>query len=120
MEFRPPSNIGRSHEEQRKLYDSLIHLYPDFQGKYTVDTIAVGYYPKYKKVSTIADLNTLDPEEITKGYLYGLEQDATEPLDATRAFWHGWRNARIDRGFLPADEASAALAAECVKSRHWF
>lgn len=69
---------------------------------------------KYKKVSTLADLSSLDNERVVAGYNYGLDNEREPKF--SRAFWHGWRNAQIDKGRIPPDAESAALAKEVVAS----
>lgn len=70
---------------------------------------------KYKKVSTLADLRSLDAGLVTVGYTWGIENSWISP-HCNRSFWHGWRNAQIDKGRIPPDAESAALAKEVVAS----
>ncbi|MBP2291021.1 hypothetical protein [Azospirillum rugosum] len=62
-------------------------------------------------VEKLGDLNRLDADEIRDGYMEGISPDSPEPgNNRSRAFWHGWRNARIDRGHHEKDEAAKELA----------
>lgn len=65
---------------------------------------------EFQKVDTLADLQNLNDDEILAGYRAGWS-DAAEPgSDKSRSYWHGWRNAQIDLGRLPADNESGQLA----------
>ncbi|MFP5512561.1 MAG: hypothetical protein ACLGJC_05730 [Alphaproteobacteria bacterium] len=62
-------------------------------------------------VETLCDLARLDGAEIADGYLDGLKPDAFEPgTNRSRAYWHGWRNGRMDRDPASKDAAAAELA----------
>jgi len=66
--------------------------------------------PEFAPVTTIADLDMLDGDEMTDGYLAGY-RDAPEPgSDRGRSYWHGWRNGRMDGGHAAKDDAQAQLA----------
>jgi hypothetical protein len=66
----------------------------------------------FEPVRTIAELEKLDADEIVAGYLeYGPDDPEPGP-NRGRAYWHGWRNAAIDHGRIPKDDASAQLARE--------
>lgn len=62
----------------------------------------------HNKISTLEDLESLNETLVTAGYLWGLD-NAKEP-ESSRSFWHGWRNAQLDRGRIPQDEESIYLA----------
>lgn len=66
----------------------------------------------FAPVSTLADLNTLDDDEIVAGYMETRRGDPEPGLNRGRAYWHGWRNRMIDLGEMPADDASRRLAGE--------
>jgi hypothetical protein len=68
----------------------------------------------FAPVRTVADLNTLDPDEITAGYLSAERGDPEPGPNRGRAFWHGWRNRMIDMRELPMDDAARALARDFV------
>lgn len=69
---------------------------------------------EYQSVKTKAELNLLDEQEMVSGYLYGLNC-ANEPgSDKSKSFWHGWRNAQVDRGRISIDDAQMMLAREVV------
>lgn len=61
-------------------------------------------------VTTAAELSTFDPEEIAEGYRAGFDGDKEPGDNRSKAFWHGWRNGRTDRGLAPVDAAQRALA----------
>ncbi|WP_063695121.1 hypothetical protein [Bradyrhizobium embrapense] len=66
----------------------------------------------FAPVSTLADLETLEHEQIREGYRSAERGDPEPGPNRGRAFWHGWRNAMIDLGELPGDDASRSLARE--------
>lgn len=71
----------------------------------------------FEPIRTLADLETLDDDEILAGYTEW-NRDAPEPgPNRGRAYWHGWRNASIDRGVIQTDAASLQLAREYLRSQ---
>lgn len=68
----------------------------------------------FEPVRTLADLDTLDQNEIVSGYLSAERGDPEPGENRGRSFWHGWRNGMIDLGELPKDDAAAQLAREVV------
>jgi hypothetical protein len=66
----------------------------------------------FEPVRTVADLETLDDDEILDGYLSTRRGDPEPGPNHGRAFWHGWRNRMIDLGEMPGDDASRRLAHE--------
>jgi hypothetical protein len=69
---------------------------------------------KFEPVRTMADLKSLDKDQILEGYLSAERGDPEPGPNRGRSFWHGWKNRMIDLGELPGDEASRSLAAEYV------
>lgn len=67
----------------------------------------------YKKVSTLEDLKTLDNELVVEGYRWGLSNPGAL-YGCSRAFWHGWRNAQMDKGRIPPDAESNSLAKQLI------
>ena len=69
---------------------------------------------EFKPIDTLADLAQQDFvfAEVEAGYIAGV-YGAPEPIASTfsRAFWHGWRNGRIDSGHAEPDEHYIRLAA---------
>ena len=65
-------------------------------------------------VSTKADLDTLDHDEIVEGYISTKRGDPEPGENRGRAYWHGWRNAMIDMGEIDPDDACRQLAREVV------
>jgi len=66
----------------------------------------------FDPVSTEADLETLDPEEIVEGYRTAERGDPEPGANRGRAVWHGWRMRMMDLGQLPIDEPTRALVKE--------
>lgn len=65
-------------------------------------------------VTTAAELSALEDADadILEGYRDALASEADDlPPGGNRskAYWHGWRNGRTDRGFAPVDEAQHLL-----------
>lgn len=62
-----------------------------------------------KPIETLADLRSLDYDEVSEGYLDGLKN---EPCghNRSRSFWHGWKNGRVDAGHAKKDTSQAKLA----------
>lgn len=54
-------------------------------------------------VETAEDLNGLDEDEIVAGYRSGFHGEPEPGSDKSRAFWHGWRNGRVDIGLAKPD-----------------
>jgi hypothetical protein len=69
----------------------------------------------FKPVSTLADLNSLDVEQIIEGYRTTRRGDPEPGANRGRAFWHGWRNRMMDYGEIPQDDASRQLVREFVE-----
>ena len=70
----------------------------------------------FEPVRTLADLNSLNEDDIVEGYLSAESGDPEPGANRGRAFWHGWRNRMIDRGELPSDDAASQLAREYVEA----
>jgi hypothetical protein len=66
----------------------------------------------FEPVRTLADLESLDADEILAGYLDAKRGDPEPGPNRGRAYWHGWRNRMMDLGELPHDDASRQLARE--------
>lgn len=71
----------------------------------------------FRPVETLADLATLDQDEILAGYLEYQNGDPEPGPNRGRAYWHGWRNAAADHGQIEFDGAMRKLAREmwCVR-----
>lgn len=70
---------------------------------------------EFRRVATKADLETLDERDMIAGYLAGSGGDTSEPgSDKSRGYWHGWRNAMVDRGHAQIDNEQCQLAREVV------
>lgn len=69
---------------------------------------------EFTPVSTVADLDLLDQDDVLDGYRAGLAGAGEPGSDKSRSYWHGWRNARVDRHNATPDAAQTALAREFV------
>jgi hypothetical protein len=67
---------------------------------------------EFLRVTSAADLRTLDESEILLGYMEGFEGSPQPCSGTSRSFYHGWRNGMVDAGFADADDAQVELAAE--------
>lgn len=68
-------------------------------------------------VTTAEELATFDPEEMVEGYRDGFAGDKEPGDNRSKAYWHGWRNGRTDRGDAPVDAAQIALVCDVVGTR---
>lgn len=57
-------------------------------------------------VITFEELDALDADEVTNGYDDALEGLPEPASDASRAYWHGWRNGAVAAGYRQHDEAT--------------
>lgn len=73
---------------------------------------------EFKPVETLADLHTLDLNDVVIGYMdcYRLPSSDEPGSDRSRGYWHGWRNAQRDLGLIPPDIAAERLAREYVQN----
>jgi hypothetical protein len=63
-------------------------------------------------VTTFAELDCLDQDDIDEGYWEG-RQNAPEPgHNRGKAYWHGWRNGMVDGGHAQPDAAMLLLIAD--------
>jgi ribosome modulation factor len=70
---------------------------------------------EFQPVTTAADLDLLDSDDIVSGYRSGL-RGASEPgSDKSRSYWHGWRNGMVDSGRMEMDPAMWQLVAEHIR-----
>lgn len=72
---------------------------------------------EFQTVSTAAELDLLDIDDIVDGYRAGL-RGASEPgSDKSRSYWHGWRNGMVDTNRMPMDAAMWALVREHIRQQ---
>lgn len=71
---------------------------------------------EYLPVTTIADLDTLDSDEIVSGYFDGFHGEPEPGNNRSRSYWHGWRNGSVDGRHREKDDAQAVLAHAVVSS----
>ena len=67
---------------------------------------------EFVPVTTVAEFRKLDDGEILEGYFDGFHGAPEPGSDRSRAFWHGWRNGRVDAGLAEPDEAYHKLQRE--------
>jgi hypothetical protein len=68
--------------------------------------------PRFARVLTLRDLETLDIEEVVVGYVEGRKDDPEPGANRGRAVWHGWRCGMMDAGRMEIDDDHRALVAE--------
>jgi hypothetical protein len=68
-------------------------------------------------VTTIADLDQLDPDEMVEGFRDGFAGEPEPQGNRSRAYWHGWRNGAVDGRHREKDEAQAILAAAVFRTK---
>ena len=71
---------------------------------------------EFEPVATVADLETLDQDEIVAGFMDWRPGDPEPGPNRGRAYWHGFMNAARDHGERPWSPQSAQLAHEIVAS----
>jgi hypothetical protein len=71
--------------------------------------------PYGEPVSTVAELDTLDSDEIVEGYRDGRNNEPPPTGNRSKAYWHGWRNGMADAGHMELDGAMRQLAHEVVE-----
>lgn len=69
---------------------------------------------EFPPISTIAELNKLNSDEIVEGYHEGHNNDPEPGHNRGPSVHHGWINGMIDGGHMKKTEAAAALAREVV------
>jgi hypothetical protein len=68
-----------------------------------------------KPVTTLEELDSLDERDIVSGYHAG-RAGAPEPsIEMNRAYWHGWRNGRVDGKYAQPDAAQMTLVGLYIK-----
>lgn len=70
----------------------------------------------FEPVRTLADLESLNSDEILEGYLSADRGDPEPGENRGRAYWHGWRNRMIDLHVIQPDDASRNLVREVLAS----
>lgn len=65
---------------------------------------------EFQKVVSTEELALLDQDAIVAGYLDGMRNPDEPGSDKCRGYWHGWRNAQIDKGRIPMDGEAGRLA----------
>ena len=70
-------------------------------------------------VRTYAELQALDHAEIVEGYEDGYHGEPEPGDNRSRSYWHGWRNAQLDRAHGPPDPDAIALIADMRRHGHF-
>lgn len=73
---------------------------------------------EFSPVSTKADLELLDDDDILAGYQAGLRGDDEPGSAHSRSYWHGWRNGMVDSKRASIDDHQTKLAREVVGTYH--
>ena len=66
-------------------------------------------------VTTAAELDTLDPAEVSEGYRDGYDGEDEPGGNRSKAYWHGHRNGQNDRLGI-SDEAQRELIRDVRRS----
>lgn len=65
---------------------------------------------EFQPVTTLADLDSLDADEMLEGYRDGRDGEPEPGNNRSRSYWHGHRNGAVDGGHRQKDAAQALLA----------
>lgn len=65
---------------------------------------------EFRPVTTVADLDTLNSEEIVEGYRDGRAGEPEPGNNRSRSYWHGCRNGASDGRHRDIDAAQRELA----------
>lgn len=68
-------------------------------------------------VYTLADLDSLNQEDVIEGYRDGRANEPAPGDNRSRAYWHGWRNGQADGGYTEPDQAQQDLAREFLAAQ---
>ena len=69
---------------------------------------------EFAPVTTMADLDALDLDEMRAGYWDGFQGEPEPGNNRTRSYWHGWCNGAVDKGLREKTQEQAELARLCV------
>jgi hypothetical protein len=72
---------------------------------------------EFAPVTTVADLTTLDHDEMLDSFRDGYHGDPEPGNNHSRSYWHGWRNGAVDGGHRAIDRAQRELAHAVVRGR---
>lgn len=70
----------------------------------------------FEPVAMLADLETLNDDEIVQGYRDFRPGDPEPGPNRGRSYWHGWCNRARDAGLMPGTWQSGNLAREFLKA----
>ena len=68
----------------------------------------------YQQVTTLAELDALDDDDVREGYFDGRAGEPEPSGNRSRSYWHGWRCGMMDARRLEIDPAHRKLIAEYV------
>ena len=68
-------------------------------------------------VRTTDELRVLDGDEVVEGYQDGRKGEPEPGGNRSKAYWHGWRNGRVDGGHAKLDDAQRALCRDVVTNQ---
>lgn len=71
----------------------------------------------FRPVETAKDLSRLDEDEVLRGYLDGMKCNQEPGSAFSRSYWHGWRNAQVDKGRLQPDVHQDRLVRDLIGAR---
>ena len=69
----------------------------------------------YEPVSTLEDLDSLDQDEIVRGYTECRKGDPEPGANSNRSYWHGWTTRACDNGERQITPEHRLLAAAWLK-----
>lgn len=71
-------------------------------------------------IEPITDISQINEDDCLAGYLGGLGSIPMDYTQKSASYWHGYRNAMVDRGLEPAspeqNEIARQYAEECRKA----
>lgn len=70
-------------------------------------------------ITTVAQLEKLDSDEIVEGYNDARHGEPAPGDNRSLSYWHGWRNGAIDSYRMPPDAAAHALARDCIRTGYF-
>lgn len=73
--------------------------------------------PEFAPITTLADLDLQNQDEIIAGYRAGYRGDPEPGSDRSRGFVHGYRNGCVDAGRELISAAQSSLAHAFVQQR---
>lgn len=69
----------------------------------------------FEPITTLEQLDALDPDEIVAGYRAGFSNQP-DYTQRSQAYWHGYMNGQVDKGYMPISPEQCALARAYVEA----